>query len=398
VETRPLPGTGPPSVQNLKTDAQGRFEFVPYVGNFHTITAYPPDGTPYLLRSKNLTWPKADAVRHHVKMELVRGVVLKATVTEAGSGRPVELASAQFMARVDDNPFYRGDVFDQHADWGKHVSGKDGKFEIVVLPGPGHLLIDGPTTDYLHEETTSHKLTSKAYRPNRRYYADAVVPYNLKPGAGTHEVTIQLRRGVTVRGRLEGPDGKPAASAKFLCRTYIPVGHDLNGVHSREAKDGTFDLPGCDPEKAVQVFFFDAAGDAGAMAELSGKQAKEPVTVRLQRCGSIVARIVDANGKPVVGARVHLEIPLTPGVSFWSDEETEKESADVAFTSVLDRRHNNDFRTDAAGRVTLPGLIPGVTYRLVANAPGGRYRVLRDFTMTAERELDLKDLTYRGAN
>src|SRR5262249_31957082 len=146
---------------------------------------------------------------------------------------------------------------------------------------------------------------------------------------------------------------------------YIPVGHTLNGVRSREAKDGVFDLPGCDPEKATQVFFLNDAGSAGAVVDLSGKQAGEPVTVRLQRCGSAVARVVDGSGSPLAGARVHLEIPLTPGVSFWDEEPGGKESADVAFASVLDRRHNIGMTTDAAGRVTLPGLIPGATYRLV---------------------------------
>src|SRR5262249_11405936 len=147
---QPVPGTGPPSELVIKADAQGRFQLVPYVGNFHTLTAYPPDGTPYLLPTKSFTWPKADAVRHHVSMQLIRGVLVKGTVTEPSSGQPVAGASVQFQPHIDNNPFYRRDLLSSDT-WGKHVSGKDGRFTIVVQPGPGHLLIDGPTTDYLHE-------------------------------------------------------------------------------------------------------------------------------------------------------------------------------------------------------------------------------------------------------
>src|SRR5262249_13667873 len=144
--------------------------------------------------------------------------------------------------------------------------------------------------------------------------------------------------------------------------------------------------------------FFDKDGTAGAVTELSGKQAGEPVTVRLQRCGSAVARLVDENGKPVADARIFLEIPLTPGVSFWGSLENEgQEVSDVASTSGFNPRHRT-LKTDAEGRVTLPGLIPGATHRLVAHAPGGRYRVLRDFRVESGQELDLKDLTYKTAN
>lgn len=55
-----------------------------------------------------------------------------------------------------------------------------------------------------------------------------------------------------------------------------------------------------------------------------------------------------------------------------------------------------DTRTDADGRVTLPNLIPGVTYRispLASNDP-----VLRAFTVRPGETLNLKDIVFRKVN
>ena len=69
-----------------------------------------------------------------------------------------------------------------------------------------------------------------------------------------------------------------------------------NFVHAR---DGRFELHGFDPEKAAPVYFLDADHEWGAAVELSGKQAGEDLTVRLQPCGQAKARFVGPDGKPV---------------------------------------------------------------------------------------------------
>src|SRR5262249_22806434 len=95
---------GRPAMHDLPAHAEGRFHVVPYVGTHHSVIAYPPDGAPYLLHNKEFDWPKADVVRHQVKLTLTPGVLVKGTVTEAGSGQPVAGASVQFEPRYDDNP------------------------------------------------------------------------------------------------------------------------------------------------------------------------------------------------------------------------------------------------------------------------------------------------------
>ena len=75
-----------------------------------------------------------------------------------------------------------------------------------------------------------------------------------------------------------------------MYRSYLTRGPMLNPAEPKEVKDGRFELPGCAPEQTTQVFFLDAGNGLGAVAELSGKEAGKPLTVRLWPCGRATAR------------------------------------------------------------------------------------------------------------
>ena len=51
------------------------------------------------------------------------------------------------------------------------------------------------------------------------------------------------------------------------------------------------------------MYFLDADHEWGATVELSGKQAGEELTIRLQPCGQAKARFVGPDGKPVAKLR-----------------------------------------------------------------------------------------------
>jgi hypothetical protein len=112
------------------------------------------------------------------------------------------------------------------------------------------------------------------------------------------------------------------------------------------------------------------------------------VTVRLEPCGSARARFVDAQGRPVAGHRPWLLVVLTPGVHP-TVEALEKGLlyAEEEFADNLARPHSVEVRTDAEGRVTLPCLIPGATYRIMEGQGKSK-----DFTAEAGKTLDLGDV------
>ena len=92
---------------------------------------------------------------------------------------------------------------------------------MVVPRGPGHLLVQGPSADYLHV-TTSFGEMGVGIRPSFHMYPDAHASLDIKDGEATHPLELRLRRGVTVTGRVVGPDGKPVAEAFAFGRSYTP--------------------------------------------------------------------------------------------------------------------------------------------------------------------------------
>src|SRR5262249_19716258 len=140
-----------------RADDRGRFRMNSYPGKWFMVTAYAPDGEPYLALVKEFGWPKGE-VRKELKLALPRGVLVRGKVTEAASGKPVAGARVQFYPRKANNPNLRPGVV---SGWDAIVlSQADGAFRIAVLPGPGHLLISGPTLDYVHQAIGTRVLDS----------------------------------------------------------------------------------------------------------------------------------------------------------------------------------------------------------------------------------------------
>jgi hypothetical protein len=390
---------GPMRVMDARADARGRFRIVPHDGNFFSILAYPPAGEPYLLIRAEVEWNKADQVRRQVKLSLRRGITVRGVVTEAPGGKPVAGASVQFMPRLTNNPFFADEVnpfFSGHEEI--PTTGPDGKFTLTVLPGPSHLLINGPTSDYVHAEVSTKKLLGEGVLPNRRNYADGLVELNLKPETAAHEVEVTLRRGVTLEGNLVGPNGKAVAGSVF-CRSYVASGHTLNPVRTLPVKDGRFRVPSWDPAKPEPLYFLSPELGLGGVAKVDPREAGKGLTVKLQKCGAAKARIVDENGRPVADMRIYVEIPISPGVSFF-DNAAQQEyqlTADAASMHGLDQKHYQDVRTDAEGRVELPNLIPGARHWIVGTRPtGGMFRLPVEFTAESGKTLDLKDIPVKS--
>jgi hypothetical protein len=176
------------------------------------------------------------------------------------------------------------------------------------------------------------------------------------------------------------------------------LGH--NFIHAR---DGRFELHGFDPEEATPVYFLDADHQWGAAVELSGKQAGEELTIRLQPCGQAKARFVGPGGKPIakLGTFPYLELLMTPGPHQDTHDRMEQAqlAADAAFMPNVDPKHYWGPRgpsSDAEGRICLPVLIPGAPYRIsdssTSNVPEKGVQVRKDFTVKPGETLDLGDI------
>jgi RNA polymerase sigma factor (sigma-70 family) len=372
-----------------RTDAAGRFRLRPFPGQQLSLRVYPPGDSPYLSATKTLRWP-AGAERFEVSLALRRGVLVRGRVTEEGSGRPVPDAEVLYAPDWVRGTFPGATKEDPSVAWwpGDARAGADGSFALAVPPGPGHLLFRGGTPDYLHVETTDDQL-ARGRPGGKPYFPDAVVPIAPRPGVEPPGVSVTLRRGVTLRGRVVGRDGKPLAAGLLISPTHVPRGWEVSGA-PLPVHDGRFELPGCDPNKAVPAWFYDARGQQGAYVELRAGADREPV-VRLVPCRRARVRFVDRAGEPLAHPRAMLDLVLRPG----APEEAPKRDGPVRVLVPGSLLYGPTIATlpGTGAGVFLPPLIPGAPHALRAEAKLG-WPVQRTFTVPPGRgTLDLGDVT-----
>ena len=67
----------------------------------------------------------------------------------------------------------------------------------------------------------------------RRRYSHAIIALKIEPSDTEKEVNVTLRRGMTVKGELVGPDGRPAPEAWMFGRGILSlVGCGVSVVES----------------------------------------------------------------------------------------------------------------------------------------------------------------------
>jgi RNA polymerase sigma factor (sigma-70 family) len=342
---KPIPGAlvRPRAGEAVQTDEKGRYRVKPELDPPHRIEVTAPDDQPYLEVETTADWPKG-AVRHEVNVKLPRGVLVRGKVTDSVTGKPIPGAV----------------IYDGSRLWLRSVrSGPDGTFRIVVAARPGNLLVKGPDNDYVARQVTSKELFHDG-PPFYRAYPDALIPLDPKAGAGPVEVGAKLRRGVTVRGRLLDPDGKPADEAVLLCWNQLPRSNASWFASAVAVRDGEFELRGCDPEETYPVHFLDARHQWGASVKVTPKEAGDkPLTVRLEKCGRAVVRFVNKEGKPVPDYSPYVNVVCRPG-----DKDVADDSDFVANVDRVNYHGGSGIAAGPDGRATFPALIPGVTYRL----------------------------------
>ncbi len=348
-----------------EADPEGRFRVGVMPGDRINVWAAAPDGQPYLHASAQLEWP-ASVVERTIDLALPRGVVLRGKVAEEGSGQPVADAMVSFQPSAPATARSGG------GGWA--LTKPDGSFAFAVEPHPGYLSVQAPDEDYQLQAISDLRFYGGNRGRGVRLYAHAFLPYDPGPGADTPEIRVALRRGVTVKFRLIGPDGQPARDVQVYSRVVLgPTAAAALRFWPPPwieiARRGHFEVHGLDLETDVPVHFLQPERKLGATVRVSGKMAAQgPVTVRLESCGLAMARLVGPDGQPVTGqSRGSMMMVITPGPPARSAEvRAGALAADVDVLGRLDPvNHGNGWVADAHGRIIWPALIPGATYRIL---------------------------------
>ncbi len=392
-----------------EADADGRFRLNPFADNpertetgekIFTVFAHPGDGEPYMSLSKDLPW-QPGAPRQTLDFVLPRGVLLRGTIKDATSGKPLEGVQVQYEPLP--NVSFDRREYVVTGSWSPAITGREGTFAIGVLPRKGHLVVLGPTAEYLLNEYGSQLISSG--RPGGlRKYAQAVVPIDAEGKKEPVEVSISLKKGVTLEGRVLDPEGKPVERGTLETCFNVGVQAFRWGGNRVPVTRGRFFLPGLDSDRVYPLVVIDSNRRWGAAVELPAKgNLKKPLTIQLAPCGAVRARVLDEAGKPVANYQLGLQIVLTKGryqSDFDGNVRDESLAADAGAPYLNGMWYQGEPATDAEGRITLPGLIPGATYRLLTTDRGQisiDSSVLKDFSVGTAETRDLGDFTIKGA-
>jgi beta-lactamase regulating signal transducer with metallopeptidase domain len=323
------------------------------------IHVYPPFDSPNLFKAIEWKWPNEGIGDANLVIRLKRGQIVDGQVVEKRSGKPVVGASVWFDPQEKGNRFFTQSAKSRFSGSDmKYATDSLGHFRLPVLPGPGHLLVTAPTLDYVRQMLS---LGERYYgKPGcERGYYDGVAKIRLAQGEHPEPFTIELERGVTLRRKVELPDGK-AVKGHAHARSYLQFKNDINqSLPDIPIEDGLLELPGCDPAHPNLVFLVDHTGKFGATVSLTAAESESRPIV-LQPCGQARFHFIDERGKAIPNYMPMPFVVVTPGAPATHHIEPNR----PLWVDSLNWSWEKRTKTDADGRVTISGLLPGATYRL----------------------------------
>jgi beta-lactamase regulating signal transducer with metallopeptidase domain len=258
----------------------------------------------------------------------------KGTVVDKDTGKPIPGASVtvrRSILRSSENRVLQET---------RHTTGPDGTYAFEIPP-------DQHASPYLYIELD---VEHPDYAPRDRFgYALGMTRKNEKLNERPFFETVELRPAQPITGRVETPEGTPAAGVVVIAYSRTDKGGQLEyGSFARAETDtqGRFRLPITTPGPAAYwVLPKDYAVELYVVPE--GKR-DDLGTITLIKGVSVAGLVLDVQGKPIKGVFVEIERKRGPGPDL--------EAKNLGFISNVIRRAAE---TDPDGRFTFAPLPPG---------------------------------------
>jgi RNA polymerase sigma factor (sigma-70 family) len=274
----PVPGARVTAfTETVTTDAQGRFTLAPLPSNSRFLCASGPPGADYLPVGQEFHWPQRG--EPEVTLQLRRGIAVTGQVVDEDTGRGIATVDLRYQCS-------HGSPGAACSFPARVLTDSGGRFRLVVPAGPGKLTAHGIWAGY-HDPQT-HTVDAQPSHPS--------VP-----------LTFTLRRGIAIRGRVLGPDGRGIRAAELKLEEQaepaFPRWRCVSG------NKGKFHLEGLPPGLACEWVVIHPGLRLGArlpQALPPGRNDPLRVDIRLEPLGTLTGRILDPHRSPLSGATVRI--------------------------------------------------------------------------------------------
>jgi len=226
----------------------------------------------------------------------------------------------------------------------------DGSFELTAVPGPGLLLVRAEDEQGRYrraadadEEAIKRDAVKVGTHTCATHAIIRVSPSEKKPASLI--CNIALEPGVSRKGTVLGPDGKPLAGA-------LAGGVDAVSVFgaAKKLETADFTITGLHPKRARTVMFYHNEKKLAAVVQVKGDE-KGPVKVRLAPLTVVTGRLVDAKGQPVAGAEAILDLNR----NVFTNRDVPLEFLNARARPEVPEK----VTTDDKGNFRIAGLVPG---------------------------------------
>jgi protocatechuate 3,4-dioxygenase beta subunit len=343
------------------------------------LVALPNDDQPYLMQEIDV--PQAPGLETiKCDIELHRGIWIEGSVIDKQTGEPVQ-------ARLYYMPFFSNPYAQKlpefpakqpgaHGAQDRYTTREDGTFRIPGLPGRaivgaycfGKSFREGAGSESIEG------LDKGGHFPVWGYPVGAGVKFpttmmEINPPEGATSVTCDLEAdtGASVHLKLIDREGKRVSGC--LVRNAAT----RNAFPRDPLRIAELDVTELSPTEKRPIFIHHAERDIGQVVLVAG-DGEHMLTVTLEPCATIKARLLDYQGEPLGGAMVRMD--LNPSGDFVPS------AANAS--------------TDEQGRLVIPNVLPGSDYSLMIDQSRIGMRGLKDkLSIKPGETIDLGDIRLK---
>lgn len=365
-------------------NGQYRVRCGPWASRVH-VYAFAPPGTACPDWSAGPVEVKKGETHISIPITMPVGMLVRGKIINRATGEPIANAGyvhilrrekPKTMNKDDANRMYWSNEYHYR------YSAEDGTFEQPVPAGEsGMILVKAPDSSYVSQVTSYGEIQNGKSVPWWSV-VEGLAEVETKRDAKILTLNIPLTRGMTVEGKVSGPNGEPVHRGFVVTSTPMQTHSQqtYNGEQwGRLIKDGRFSVDGCDPSNETVLYFLDSEHQWGTTITYNPKtHAGKPLQVKLEACGSARARCIDAEKRPLTGQQGAAAIQMATLVLGFKDSDSESFGSLHEFVfgcaaRTLAPKAYENIMPDKDGWVTFPCLIPGAPYEWVTPNPNGAF-------------------------